>query len=90
MERKTNPRWFHAGRFLTLHKRRKKKPPTRAIISEQALLDDLYYGPIRVSFILLITNLFFKILGYINILFVDDSETFGTHQRMAFQCFRIR
>ena len=41
---------LHSGRFLTLHKRRKKKPPTRAIKSDQALLDDLYHGPIHVSF----------------------------------------
>lgn len=41
------PCMLHSGRFLTLHKRRKKKPPTRAIKSEQALLDDLYHGPIH-------------------------------------------
>lgn len=44
------PCWSHSGRFLTLHKRRKKRPPTRAITSDQALLDDLYHGPTHVSF----------------------------------------
>ena len=44
------PSMVHYGRFLTLHRRRKKKPPTRAIQSEQALLDDLYLGPIHVLF----------------------------------------
>lgn len=43
------PCWFHSGRFLTLHKRRKKRPPTRAMASDQAILDDLYLGPTHVS-----------------------------------------
>ncbi|XP_076040307.1 uncharacterized protein LOC143024863 isoform X2 [Oratosquilla oratoria] len=33
------------GRFLTLHRRRRRKPPTRALHSNKALLDDLYSGP---------------------------------------------
>lgn len=45
LERQMRPCWFHSGRFLTLHKRRKKRPPTRAIASHQAILDDLYLGP---------------------------------------------
>lgn len=47
LERRVRPCCFYSGRFLTLHKRRKKRPPTRSITSEQALLDDLYHGPIR-------------------------------------------
>lgn len=43
------PGWFRSGRFLTPHRRRKKRPPTRSITSDQALLDDLYIGPTHVS-----------------------------------------
>ena len=39
----------HSSSFLTMHERRKKIPPTRAIKSDQALLDDLYYGHTHVS-----------------------------------------
>lgn len=45
LEKQVRPCWSHSGRFLTLHKRRKKRPPTRAMTSDQALLDDLYHGP---------------------------------------------
>ncbi|XP_059350761.1 uncharacterized protein LOC130692882 isoform X1 [Daphnia carinata] len=48
LERQVRPCWSHSGRFLTLHKRRKKRPPTRAMTSDQALLDDLYHGPTHV------------------------------------------
>ncbi|XP_046652777.1 uncharacterized protein LOC124343496 isoform X3 [Daphnia pulicaria] len=48
LERQVRPCWSHSGRFLTLHKRRKKRPPTRAMTSDQALLDDLYHGPTHI------------------------------------------
>ncbi len=51
LERQVRPCWSHSGRFLTLHKRRKKRPPTRAMTSDQALLDDLYHGPTHVCYL---------------------------------------
>lgn len=37
------------GRFLTMHKRRKKRLLTRCLYSNQALLDDLMMGQVQVS-----------------------------------------
>ncbi|KAB7497515.1 cAMP-specific 3',5'-cyclic phosphodiesterase 7B [Armadillidium nasatum] len=32
-------------RFFTLHRRKRRRPPTRALVKEAAVLDDLYNGP---------------------------------------------
>lgn len=39
------------GRFLTMHKRRRKKLTTRSLSTEQApaLLDDIHHGVVQVS-----------------------------------------
>lgn len=37
------------GRFLTMHKRRKKRLLTRSLCHEAALLDDLHPGQVQVS-----------------------------------------
>ncbi|XP_037084780.1 cGMP-specific 3',5'-cyclic phosphodiesterase-like [Pollicipes pollicipes] len=41
--RRTRP--LHTGRFLTLHKRRRKRLCTRQLTGDRALLDDVYHGP---------------------------------------------
>jgi hypothetical protein len=72
---------LHSGsRFQTLHKRRKKKPPTRALQSENALLDDLYNGPTKV-------NSFEQFETHFSFIFVPDAA--GTDQPMAVQRFRL-
>ena len=40
------------GRFLTMHKRRRKKLTTRSLSTEQApaLLDDIHHGLVQVSY----------------------------------------
>lgn len=38
------------GRFMTMHKRRKKRLLTRSLYQEMALLDDLQPGQVQVSF----------------------------------------
>lgn len=42
------------GRFLTMHKRRRKKLTTRSLSTEQApaLLDDVHHGVVQVSVII--------------------------------------
>ena len=45
--RRTRP--LHTGRFLTLHKRRRKRLCTRQLVEDRALLDDVYHGPVQVS-----------------------------------------
>ncbi|CAH2985656.1 unnamed protein product [Chilo suppressalis] len=42
-----SPRGLCSGRFLTIHKRRKKKLLTRSLIREAALLDDLQLGQVQ-------------------------------------------
>jgi hypothetical protein len=37
------------GRFLTMHKRRKKRLITRSLCNEAALLDDLLFGQVQAS-----------------------------------------
>lgn len=37
------------GRFLTMHKRRKKRLITRSLCQEAALLDDLQLGQVQAS-----------------------------------------
>ncbi|KAL0852416.1 hypothetical protein ABMA28_000605, partial [Loxostege sticticalis] len=36
-----------AGRFLTMHKRRKKRLLTRSLCQEAALLDDIHFGLVQ-------------------------------------------
>ncbi|XP_043216443.1 uncharacterized protein LOC122378877 isoform X1 [Amphibalanus amphitrite] len=43
--RRTRP--LHTGRFLTLHKRRRKRLCTRQLAQHRALLDDVYHGPVQ-------------------------------------------
>lgn len=40
---------FFTGRFLTMHKRRKKRLLTRSLSTEAALLDDLQLGQVQAS-----------------------------------------
>ncbi|XP_055608152.1 uncharacterized protein LOC129755605 [Uranotaenia lowii] len=44
-----NPRRRHActGRFLTMHKRRRKKLNTRSLALDQAILDDILHGQVQ-------------------------------------------
>ncbi|XP_058465684.1 uncharacterized protein LOC131439090 isoform X2 [Malaya genurostris] len=44
-----NPRRRHActGRFLTMHKRRRKKLNTRSLVLDQAILDDILHGQVQ-------------------------------------------
>ncbi|KAK0161144.1 hypothetical protein PV327_009652 [Microctonus hyperodae] len=37
----------HTGRFLTMHKRRRKKLTTRSLNQEPALLDDIFHGQVQ-------------------------------------------
>lgn len=39
----------HTGRFLTMHKRRRKKLTTRSLNQEPALLDDIFHGQVQVN-----------------------------------------
>ncbi|KAL7636774.1 UNVERIFIED_CONTAM: hypothetical protein RMT77_012528 [Armadillidium vulgare] len=36
---------YSRPRFFTLHRRKRRRPPTRALVKEAAVLDDLYNGP---------------------------------------------
>ena len=44
-----NPRRRHActGRFLTMHKRRRKKLTTRGLVQDTAILDDVLHGQVQ-------------------------------------------
>lgn len=44
-----HPRRRHActGRFLTMHKRRRKKLQTRALLQDTAILDDVLHGQVQ-------------------------------------------
>lgn len=37
------------GRFLTMHKRRRKRLTTRSLSQDPALLDDIHHGQVEVS-----------------------------------------
>lgn len=43
------PHRLSTGRFLTMHKRRRKRLLTRSLCKENALLDDLSLGQVQVS-----------------------------------------
>lgn len=38
----------HTGRFLTMHKRRRKKLATRSLNQDPGLLDDIFHGQVQV------------------------------------------
>lgn len=40
---------LHTGRFLTMHKRRRKRLTTRSLTQEPALLDDIHHGQVQVE-----------------------------------------
>jgi len=40
---------LHTGRFLTMHKRRRKRLTTRSLTQEPGLLDDIHHGQVQVS-----------------------------------------
>ncbi|XP_074099670.1 uncharacterized protein LOC141527864 isoform X2 [Cotesia typhae] len=42
-----NKRARHTGRFLTMHKRRRKKLTTRSLNQEPGLLDDIFHGQVQ-------------------------------------------
>lgn len=48
-ENSINPRRHNLcnGRFLTMHKRRRKKLPTRSLTFDQAILDDVLHGQVQ-------------------------------------------
>lgn len=48
-DKSNNPRRRHActGRFLTMHKRRRKKLQTRALLQDTAILDDVLHGQVQ-------------------------------------------
>lgn len=48
-EKLENPhrRFACTGRFLTMHKRRRKKLTTRALIQDTAILDDIHHGQVQ-------------------------------------------
>lgn len=37
-----------SGRFLTMHKRRRKKLATRSLVHDLAILDDIHHGQVQV------------------------------------------
>jgi len=39
---------LHTGRFLTMHKRRRKRLTTRSLAQEPGLLDDIHHGQVQV------------------------------------------
>jgi hypothetical protein len=41
-------RQLHTGRFLTMHKRRRKRLTTRSLTQEPGLLDDIHHGQVQV------------------------------------------
>lgn len=42
----------HTGRFLTMHKRRRKRLVTRSLDQDPALLDDIFHGQVQVRLFL--------------------------------------
>lgn len=40
----------HTGRFLTMHKRRRKKLITRSLNQESGILDDIFHGLVQVTY----------------------------------------
>lgn len=44
---KNRPR--HGGRFLTMHKRRRKRLVTRSLNQDSGILDDIFHGQVGVS-----------------------------------------
>jgi hypothetical protein len=40
---------LHTGRFLTMHKRRRKRLTTRSLTQEPGLLDDIHHGQVQVQ-----------------------------------------
>lgn len=38
-----------SGKFLTMHKRRRKKLATRSLSEDHAILDDIHHGQVQVS-----------------------------------------
>lgn len=40
----------HTGRFLTMHKRRRKKLTTRSLNQEPGILDDIFHGLVQVIY----------------------------------------
>lgn len=40
-------RFACTGRFLTMHKRRRKKLMTRALVQDTAILDDIHHGQVQ-------------------------------------------
>lgn len=43
----TRRRHAHNGRFLTMHKRRRKKLTTRSLLKDVAILDDILHGQVQ-------------------------------------------
>lgn len=39
----------HTGRFLTMHKRRRKRLTTRSLNQEPGILDDIFHGQVQVK-----------------------------------------
>ena len=39
----------HTGRFLTMHKRRRKRLITKSLNQEPGLLDDIFHGQVQVT-----------------------------------------
>lgn len=56
-----HPRRRHActGRFLTMHKRRRKKLQTRALLQDTAILDDVLHGQVTVRCLHIVTLIWF-------------------------------
>lgn len=52
----------HIGRFLTMHKRRRKKLTTRSLNQEPGILDDIFHGLVQVIYI---QNIFFQIVMFL-------------------------
>jgi hypothetical protein len=48
---------LHTGRFLTMHKRRRKRLTTRSLTQEPALLDDIHHGQVQVNAMLTLSTL---------------------------------
>lgn len=47
-----------SGRFLTMHKRRRKKLTTRSLSQDHAILDDIHHGQVQVFTFLNLINEF--------------------------------
>lgn len=44
-----NPSPASSGKFLTMHKRRRKKLTTRSLLQDHAILDDIHHGIVQVN-----------------------------------------